>query len=197
MYPLPLRFNQTMTFGDHSWCALCVALRMILVQLHLVKYCKLVLRCSEHPCCQLLPKCCADTYKQARQTDRQTARQTDRQIGRQTKQTDKPRGGAGSARRLRAANSCFVKGFAPEQHHFVRALLREHASFDNRLMLSHFMVQMVELIELRGKTVCVVVAEGLCGESYRSHLSSQEILVSQPNISAVETSWILSECTST
>ena len=51
-----------------------------------------------------------------------------------------------STRRLRAANSCFVKGFAPEQHHFVRALLREHASFDNRMMLSHFMVQMVELI---------------------------------------------------
>ena len=63
-----------------------------------------------------------------------------------------------SARRLRAANSCFVKGFAPEQHHFVRALLREHASFDNRLMLSHFMVQMVELIELRGE-------DSLCGGS--------------------------------
>ena len=67
--------------------------------------------------------------------------------------------------RLRATNSCFVKGFAPEQQW--------------------------------GKTVCVVVAEGLCGESYRSHLSSQEILVSQPNIFAVETSWILSECAST
>ena len=51
-----------------------------------------------------------------------------------------------STRRLRATNSCFVKGFAPEQHHFVQALLREHASFDNRMMLSHFMVQLVELI---------------------------------------------------
>ena len=51
-----------------------------------------------------------------------------------------------SARRLRAANSCFVKGSAPEQHHFVRALLREHASFDSPMMLSHFMVQLVKLI---------------------------------------------------
>ena len=57
--------------------------RMILVQLHVVKFCKLGLRCSE--CIPLLPVSAKMLFEniptsgQDRQTDRQTARRTDRQ----------------------------------------------------------------------------------------------------------------------
>ena len=61
---------------------------------------------------------------------------------------------------------------------FVRALLREHASVDNRMMLSNFMAQLVELIaEFHDKHGFLLKDVSLCNVGLRSLQESTVLLL--------------------